>query len=80
MFSICNQLLMYLNFIQFENSLLLITMHINDQIVERNKNVDFVQLKNDMVIAIDAESISVYKSKNEYFECRDPLITYPPDE
>ena len=71
---------MYLNFIQFENSLLLITMHINDQIVERNKNVDFVQLKNDMVIAIDAETIAVYKSKNEYFECRDPLITYPPEE
>ena len=50
------------------------------QIVERNKNVDFVQLKNDMVIVIDAETISVYKSKNEYFECRDPLITYPPEE
>ena len=53
---------------------------IDSQIVERNKNVDFVQLKNDMIIAIDAETISVYKSKNEYFECRDPLITYPPEE
>ena len=53
---------------------------IDSQIVERNKNVDFVQLKNDMVIAIDAEAISVYKSKNEYFECRDPLITYSPEE
>jgi hypothetical protein len=53
---------------------------IDSQIVERNKNVDFVQLKNDMVIVIDAETISVYKSKNEYFECRDPLITYPPEE
>ena len=53
---------------------------IDSQIVERNKNVDFVQLKNDMVIVIDAEAISVYKSKNEYFECRDPLITYPPEE
>ena len=53
---------------------------IDSQIVERNKNVDFVQLKNDMIIVIDAETISVYKSKNEYFECRDPLITYPPEE
>jgi len=53
---------------------------IDSQVVERNKNVDFVQLKNDMVIVIDAETISVYKSKNEYFECRDPLITYPPEE
>ena len=55
-------------------------LEIDSQIVGRGKTVDFVQLKNYMVIAIDAESISVYKSKNEYFECRDPLITYPPEE
>jgi hypothetical protein len=48
--------------------------------IPRSTVVDFVQLKNDMVIVIDAETISVYKSKNEYFECRDPLITYPPEE
>jgi len=52
---------------------------IDSQIVG-DKTVDFVQLRNDIVITIDAEKISVYKSKNEYFECRDPLITYPPEE
>ena len=54
-------------------------LEIDSQIVG-GKIVDFVQLRNDRVIAIDAETISVYKSMNEYFECRDPLITYPPEE
>ena len=55
-------------------------LEIDSQIVGRGKTVDFVQLRNGLLIAIDAEAISVYKSKNEYFECRDPLITYPPEE
>jgi len=55
-------------------------LEIDSQIVGRGKTVDFVQLRNGLLIAIDAKSISVYKSKNEYFECRDPLITYPPEE
>lgn len=49
---------------------------INSQNVGGGNIADLVQLNNGLLIAIDVESISVFKSINEYFECRDALNNY----